>query len=274
MAERRWPRHWTRSQFGGGGNLHRVVVVGVGSRLAMFVLRLTSPDNAHGVVNDDGFVIGQVTLSGTYNLLNLGAAVGVIGAVRPPTGRSVADRAILVSSMHDRCGRSRCSRFATPPLRRCRLHGVETNLARHRSVPRAARSVRRRNRRIGRPGCTTDRVVGARPTPLDHADSAPTAVPTGRRACRAHRCCRHRLRRCPQDCTRAAPPQLDRLRARRTRRVVVNRRRWFDRSCLRCTRHHVKFQQRELGMGHRSWTLASTPTRRSGSTAPIPRPKD
>ena len=42
-----------------------VVVVGVGSRLAMFVLRLTSPDNAHGVVNDDGFVIGQVTLSGT-----------------------------------------------------------------------------------------------------------------------------------------------------------------------------------------------------------------
>ena len=57
-----------------------VVVVGVGSRLAMFVLRLTSPDNAHGVVSDDGFVIGRVTLSGTYNLVNLGAAVGVIGA--------------------------------------------------------------------------------------------------------------------------------------------------------------------------------------------------
>ena len=42
-----------------------VVVVGLGSRLAMFVLRLTSPDSAHGVVNDDGLVIGQVTLSGT-----------------------------------------------------------------------------------------------------------------------------------------------------------------------------------------------------------------
>ena len=57
-----------------------VVVVGGGSRLAMFVLRLTSPDQVRGVINDDGFVIGRVTLAGTYNLLNLGAAVGVIGA--------------------------------------------------------------------------------------------------------------------------------------------------------------------------------------------------
>lgn len=46
----------------------------------MLLLRLTSPDNVHGVVSDDGFVIGRVTLSGTYNLLNLGAAVGLIGA--------------------------------------------------------------------------------------------------------------------------------------------------------------------------------------------------
>ena len=57
-----------------------VVVVGVGSRLIMLLLRLTSPDTVHGVVSDDGFFIGRVTLSGTYNLLNLGAAVGVIGA--------------------------------------------------------------------------------------------------------------------------------------------------------------------------------------------------
>ncbi len=57
-----------------------VVVVGVGSRLAMLLLRLTSPDDVHGVVSDDGFVIGRVTLGGTYNLLNLGAAVGLIGA--------------------------------------------------------------------------------------------------------------------------------------------------------------------------------------------------
>jgi len=57
-----------------------VVLIGAGSRLAMFVLRLTSPDRAHGVTSDDGFTIGEVTLGGTYNLLNLGAAIGLIGA--------------------------------------------------------------------------------------------------------------------------------------------------------------------------------------------------
>ena len=57
-----------------------VVVVGIGSRLAMLLLRLTSPDSVHGVVSDDGFIIGRVTLGGTYNLLNIGAAVGLIGA--------------------------------------------------------------------------------------------------------------------------------------------------------------------------------------------------
>ncbi len=57
-----------------------VVVAGAGSRLAMYVLRLTSPDNVRGRISDDGFEIGRFTLSGTYNLLVLGAAVGVIGA--------------------------------------------------------------------------------------------------------------------------------------------------------------------------------------------------
>jgi hypothetical protein len=57
-----------------------VVVGGVGSRVAMLVLRLTSPDHVRGVTSDDGFTIGRVTLSGTYNLLLLGAAVGIIGA--------------------------------------------------------------------------------------------------------------------------------------------------------------------------------------------------
>ena len=57
-----------------------VVVAGVGSRLAMLVLRLTSPDAVIGVTSDDGFTIGRFTLSGTYNLLVLGASVGVIGA--------------------------------------------------------------------------------------------------------------------------------------------------------------------------------------------------
>ncbi len=57
-----------------------VLVAGGGSRVAMFVLRLTSPDWVRGLTSDDGFVIGRFTLSGTYNLLALGAAVGIVGA--------------------------------------------------------------------------------------------------------------------------------------------------------------------------------------------------
>ena len=64
-----------------GGIPAGVVLVGVGSRLAMLLLRVTSPDRARGVTSDDGFTIGQVTLAGTYNLLLIGAAVGIIGAV-------------------------------------------------------------------------------------------------------------------------------------------------------------------------------------------------
>lgn len=56
-----------------------VIVAGLGSRLAMFVLRLTSPDSVVGVESDDGFEIGRFTLSGTYNLMALGAVVGLIG---------------------------------------------------------------------------------------------------------------------------------------------------------------------------------------------------
>lgn len=64
-----------------GGIPAGVILVGLGSRLAMLLLRLTSPERARGVTSDDGFTIGQVTLAGTYNLLLIGAAVGIIGAV-------------------------------------------------------------------------------------------------------------------------------------------------------------------------------------------------
>lgn len=57
-----------------------VLVAGVGSRVAMLTLRLTSPDAVVGVTSDDGFEIGRFTLGGTYSLLMLGAGVGVIGA--------------------------------------------------------------------------------------------------------------------------------------------------------------------------------------------------
>lgn len=63
-----------------GGIPAGALLVGVGSRLAMLVLRVTSPDRVRGVTSDDGFTIGQVTVGGTYNLLALGAVVGIIGA--------------------------------------------------------------------------------------------------------------------------------------------------------------------------------------------------
>ncbi len=63
-----------------GGIPAGALLVGVGSRLAMLVLRVTSPDRVRGVTSDDGFTIGRVTVDGTYNLLAIGAVVGIIGA--------------------------------------------------------------------------------------------------------------------------------------------------------------------------------------------------
>jgi hypothetical protein len=57
-----------------------VVVAGIGSRLAMLILRLTSHPRVIGIQSDDDFTIGRFTFFGTYNLLVLGAAFGVIGA--------------------------------------------------------------------------------------------------------------------------------------------------------------------------------------------------
>jgi hypothetical protein len=63
-----------------GGIPVGVVVAGIGSRLAMLLLRITSPDSVRGAESDDGFIIGTFTLGGTYSLMLLGAIVGVIGA--------------------------------------------------------------------------------------------------------------------------------------------------------------------------------------------------
>ena len=63
-----------------GGIPAGVLLVGLGSRMAMLLLRVTSPDRVRGVTSDDGFTIGQVTAAGTYNLLLIGAVVGIIGA--------------------------------------------------------------------------------------------------------------------------------------------------------------------------------------------------
>jgi hypothetical protein len=56
------------------------VVAGLGSRLAMLILRLTSHPRVDGLQSDDDFTIGRFTLGGTYNLMLIGAATGIIGA--------------------------------------------------------------------------------------------------------------------------------------------------------------------------------------------------
>jgi hypothetical protein len=57
------------------------IVIGGGLRLAMLLLRVTSPDEVIGTTSDDGFVIGQTTLSGTYGLVSAGAFTGCVGVL-------------------------------------------------------------------------------------------------------------------------------------------------------------------------------------------------
>lgn len=62
------------------GLLAGVAIGGVGGRLAMLLLRLTSSDAIHGLESDDGFVIGQVSGATVFLLLFTGV-LGVIGAM-------------------------------------------------------------------------------------------------------------------------------------------------------------------------------------------------
>lgn len=57
-----------------------VVVGGVGGRVAMALLFATNQETK-GAVSDDGFTIGQFTLSGTMNLLGTGVQLGLTAAV-------------------------------------------------------------------------------------------------------------------------------------------------------------------------------------------------
>lgn len=56
-----------------------VVVTGVLSRLVMLLLAELNPEAA-GVRSDDGFIMGQITLSGSTQLALSGAQLGAIGA--------------------------------------------------------------------------------------------------------------------------------------------------------------------------------------------------
>jgi hypothetical protein len=72
---------------------------GIGGRLVMLVLRVTSP-GAVGVDSDDGFEIGQVTLGGSLNLAlvtTLGGAFAGVAYVAVRTGLAPAVRAPLAA---------------------------------------------------------------------------------------------------------------------------------------------------------------------------------
>src|SRR5947209_12449722 len=57
-----------------------VLIGGVGGRLAMLALRLTSDPSLHGVLTDDGFTIGRVSVE-TLFLLGVTAGLGMVGGL-------------------------------------------------------------------------------------------------------------------------------------------------------------------------------------------------
>jgi hypothetical protein len=61
------------------GALLGLLIGGVGGRLAMMLLARLNPE-ATGLTSDDGFTMGQFTVSDTVNLLLLGTLLGVVGA--------------------------------------------------------------------------------------------------------------------------------------------------------------------------------------------------
>lgn len=61
----------------GAGAIAGFLVGGIGGRLAMLVLRLTSPDVVVGVTSDNGFEIGVVT----FDTLQLVLAMAMLGAI-------------------------------------------------------------------------------------------------------------------------------------------------------------------------------------------------
>jgi hypothetical protein len=63
-----------------GGFLAGVLIGGIGGRIAMLVLRLTSAPSLHGVATDDGFTIGRVSAE-TIFLLGVTAGLGIAGGL-------------------------------------------------------------------------------------------------------------------------------------------------------------------------------------------------
>lgn len=63
-----------------GGFLMGAIIGGIGGRLAMLVLRLTSNSSLHGVKTDDGFIIGRFSGDSLF-LLIFTSLLGVLGGI-------------------------------------------------------------------------------------------------------------------------------------------------------------------------------------------------
>ena len=64
----------------GAGAISGALIGGVGGRIAMLVLRLTSSDLLRGATTDDGFEIGVITFA-TVELIVLTGIIGAVGGV-------------------------------------------------------------------------------------------------------------------------------------------------------------------------------------------------
>jgi len=60
------------------GGLGGLLVGGIGGRLAMFLLRLTSDESVRGIDSDDGFTIGRFDLVDTIGLLAVTTVMGTV----------------------------------------------------------------------------------------------------------------------------------------------------------------------------------------------------
>jgi hypothetical protein len=64
-----------------GGGAAGLLIGGIGGRLAMFLLRVSTGEPARGVISDDGFVIGQFTFGDSAGLLVATTGLGGVGGL-------------------------------------------------------------------------------------------------------------------------------------------------------------------------------------------------
>lgn len=74
------------------GGLAGVLIGGVGGRLGMLLLRVTSEDYIRGLESDDGFIMGRFTTGGTLSLLMVTAVLGSIAGMIVVAGRPFLPR--------------------------------------------------------------------------------------------------------------------------------------------------------------------------------------